>query len=91
MDKYYSAFERRIYSIGDLLGQAGGLYGTSLIIGAFFVSAVANRLFVSSILNKIYMLDSGREKDIQADKVRNFDPLKKKSQLAWAKSSVKEK
>lgn len=88
MDKYFSAYERRIYSIGDMLGQAGGLYGTALIVGGLFVSAVANRLFVSSILNKLYQIDIGREESMSKDKAKKLDPIRRSGTKRPANSFV---
>ena len=53
-DSNYDTYYRRIYSIGDLLGQTGGMYSSILLIGAAFVGIFSERLFVSSILRKIY-------------------------------------
>ena len=53
-DSNYDTYYRRVYSIGDLLGQTGGMYSSILLIGATFVGIFSERLFVSSILRKIY-------------------------------------
>ena len=64
LDSYFDNYSRRIYSLGDLLGQVGGLYSSILIIGALFVGIFSERLFVSSILRKIYQIDKMRDDEI---------------------------
>lgn len=53
-DLKYSEFERKIYSIGDLLGQIGGFLGTLTAVGALLIGSIADRLYYGSILSKIY-------------------------------------
>mmetsp|Transcript_7032 Transcript_7032/g.7961 ORF Transcript_7032/g.7961 Transcript_7032/m.7961 type:complete len:255 (-) Transcript_7032:179-943(-) len=70
-DEKYDMYERRVYSIGDLLGQMGGLYQSVFVIGTIFVFVFSERLFISSILRKIYQIDMLRETQIkQLDKQR---------------------
>ena len=64
LGSYFDNYSRRIYSLGDLLGQVGGLYSSILIIGALFVGIFSERLFVSSILRKIYQIDKIRDDEI---------------------------
>jgi len=53
-DSNYDIYERKIYSILDLLGDIGGLAESIYIIGSILVSFVAHRFFISSILKNIY-------------------------------------
>ena len=64
-DSNYDTYYRRIYSIGDLLGQTGGMYSSILLIGAAFVGIFSERLFVSSILRKIYQIDQIRDQEVR--------------------------
>ena len=72
-DYEYSIYERRIYSLGELLGQIGGLFQIILMVGVTIVSLFSEKLFVSSIIRKIYQIDDTRE-----DVVRNISKLKMK-------------
>lgn len=65
-DAYYDVYQRRVYSLGDLFGQIGGLYSSVFVVGAVFVAVFSERLFVSSILRKIYQIDQLRENEIKA-------------------------
>ena len=70
-DAFYDVYERRVYSIGDLLGQLGGVYESLMLSGALLVGVFSERLFISSILHKIYQIDQLREKEV-------FDEFHKK-------------
>ena len=61
LDSNYDQYFRRVYSVGDLFGQTGGLYSVLFIIGSIFVGLFTERLFVSSILRKIYQIDQTRD------------------------------
>lgn len=69
-DKTSDVYERRIYSIGDLLGQAGGFYGSFIGIGSIFLFIFSERLFVASILRKIYQIDTWQERERLDPKLR---------------------
>ena len=75
MDKYYNAYERTIFTVGDVLSNAGGLYGSVLLIGGLFVSLIANRLFISAILHKIYQIDARRDFEVSVDQIRSMNPI----------------
>ena len=64
LDSNYDQYFRRVYSIGDLFGQTGGLYSILFIIGSLFVGMFTKSLFVSSILRKIYQIDQARDLEI---------------------------
>ena len=67
LDSNYDQYSRRVYSIGDLFGQTGGLYSALFLIGSIFIVVFIERLFVSSILRKIYQIDLARELEIRKD------------------------
>ena len=71
LDANYDNYYRRVYSIGDLLGQTGGLYSSVLMIGGFIVGIFSERLFVSSILHKIYQIDHNRDNEIRNKILQN--------------------
>ncbi len=50
----YNIYNRQIYSIMDLLGDIGGMYGSILSLGYLLVSFVSHRLFISAILKQLY-------------------------------------
>ena len=60
-DKTSDIYERQIYSLAELLGQAGGFYGALLAIGSILIFVFSERLFVASILRKIYQIDTWQE------------------------------
>ena len=75
LDPKSDVYERRVYSIGDLLGQAGGVYESLMVMGALFVGIFSERLFISAIMKKIYQIDQIRENEVieQAKKKKNRD------------------
>ncbi|CDW71429.1 UNKNOWN [Stylonychia lemnae] len=62
-DRTYDNYERKVYGFLEFLGDLGGLQGSLISIGMFFVGFVAQRLFFSKIIKKIY----------QVRKYDNFD------------------
>ncbi|CAI2387803.1 unnamed protein product [Moneuplotes crassus] len=78
-DKTSDVYERRIYSIGDLLGQAGGFYGSFIGIGSIFLFIFSERLFVASILRKIYQIDTWQERE-------RLDPTLRKNHKNYHKN-----
>ena len=63
-DKTTDIYERKIYSLGEVLGQAGGFYGALLGIGSVLIFIFSERLFVSSVLKKIYQIDTWQEREM---------------------------
>lgn len=51
MDPRYESYERKIYSVLELLGDIGGLWQSLFLIGFLCVDFLSHRLFVASILN----------------------------------------
>jgi len=80
-DKVSDVYERKVYTLGDLLGQAGGFFGSLIAIGSLFLSIFSSRLFVSSILKKIYQIDTWQERErLDPDlKENNKDYLQNRS------------
>jgi hypothetical protein len=54
LDKSYDIYERKVYSLLDLLGDIGGLKESVLLIGFLMVDFFSERLLVSSIMRKMY-------------------------------------
>ncbi|CAI2359482.1 unnamed protein product [Moneuplotes crassus] len=81
IDKITDTYERQIYSIGELLGQAGGFYGALVGIGSVFLFIFSERLFVSSVLRKIYQIDSWQEKEKLDKKLRERHRKEYKNQF----------
>ncbi|CDW91220.1 UNKNOWN [Stylonychia lemnae] len=55
-DRTYDNYERKVYGFLEFLGDVGGLQGSLISIGMFFVGFVAQRLFFSKIIKKIYQV-----------------------------------
>ncbi|CAI2358867.1 unnamed protein product [Moneuplotes crassus] len=62
-DKTSDIYERKIYSLGELIGQAGGFYTLLSLVGSILLFIFSERLFVSSILAKIYQIDKWQEQE----------------------------
>ncbi|CAI2359077.1 unnamed protein product [Moneuplotes crassus] len=60
-DKTSDIYERKIYSLGELIGQAGGFYTVLALFGSILLFIFSERLFVSSILSRIYQIDRWQE------------------------------
>ena len=47
-------FERRVYSLGDLIGQLGGFYSALFFFGKLLMVSIQSNIYFSSILGKLY-------------------------------------
>ncbi|CDW91266.1 UNKNOWN [Stylonychia lemnae] len=56
LDNEYDLYNRKIYSILELLGDIGGLYRALSAIGIFIVAQIASTLFFSDVMTKIYQV-----------------------------------
>ena len=59
-DPKYDLYERKIYSLLELLGDIGGLWQSLFIIGYVAVNFIAYRIFVASLLKQIYHVKHDR-------------------------------
>ena len=57
-DQEFKLYDRKVYSIGDLLGQIGGFFEVIYAIGAFLTLLFVERMITASIVSKIYQVDS---------------------------------
>ena len=55
-DSEYSMYQRRVYSVMDLLGDIGGLYSSLFSIGYLLIYFYRHRMFISAILKKMYQV-----------------------------------
>ena len=60
-DKTSDIYERKVYSLGKLIGQVGGFYGGLMGLGSLLLFIFTEKLFVSAILEKIYQIDTWQE------------------------------
>ena len=56
IDNNYDIYERKIYSVMELLGDIGGLQGSLYMIGLFVIGFFSRRLFISAIMKNIYQV-----------------------------------
>jgi len=80
-DRTSDQYERKIFSLGEVLGLAGGFHGAFIMIGGIFFFIFSERLFVSAILKKIYQIDTWQEnekldKDLRPDHKKNYKDRK---------------
>ncbi|CDW83128.1 UNKNOWN [Stylonychia lemnae] len=71
-DNRYDVYSRKIYSILELLGDIGGLYGALVGIGFVFVGFISSRMFLSDIMKKIYQV----RKYILEPEISDFEQVK---------------
>jgi hypothetical protein len=64
-DAKYDIYQRKIYSILELLADIGGLYQSLFVIGFVLVNFIAYRLFVASILKQIYQVKHDRNEGVE--------------------------
>jgi len=62
-DPKFEVYERKIYSVLELLGDIGGLWQSLFIIGYVGVNFIAYRIFVASLLKQIYHVKHDRSRD----------------------------
>ncbi len=71
-DSKYNNFERKIYSLLDILGDIGGLYQSLYVLGFLSVNFLAYRIFVANLLKHIYQVKKDRsEKKVATNTNKN--------------------
>ncbi|TNV85532.1 hypothetical protein FGO68_gene3405 [Halteria grandinella] len=65
-DSRYDYYERRVYSMLELLGDIGGLQQSLYIIGLIMCQFFTYRIFLSSVLKQIYQVKHDKRFDIHA-------------------------
>lgn len=58
-DPRYDSYERKIYSILEMLGDIGGLQQSLFIMGMLLCQFFTYRVFISSLLKQVYQIKSG--------------------------------
>jgi len=56
-DEMFQFYDRKVYSIGDLLGQIGGFFEVIHALGMFLTLAVAQRLMTAALAKSVYQVD----------------------------------
>jgi hypothetical protein len=57
-DEMYQFYDRKVYSIGDLVGQIGGFFEIIKSLGALMTFFIAQRLFSATLANNLYQIRS---------------------------------
>ena len=73
-DRNYESYERKIYSVLDLLGDIGGLNEALFFIGFCFIGIFQKRMLTSAIMSNVYQnqkLDQPKLKKRQSTKESN--------------------
>ena len=55
-DSNEDLYERRVYSIMDLIGQLGGFFEMLLIIGGVLINSFREKAYLYSVFNKLYTM-----------------------------------
>jgi uncharacterized protein YbcI len=55
-DEMYQFYDRKVYSIGDLVGQIGGFFEIIKSLGALMTFFIAQRLFSATLANNLYQI-----------------------------------
>ena len=55
-DNHYEIYERKVYSILELIGDIGGLWEGVFILGQLMIGFVSYRMFASEIMKHIYQV-----------------------------------
>ncbi|CDW87303.1 UNKNOWN [Stylonychia lemnae] len=56
LDNHYDVYQRKIYSILELLAELGGLYRSLFTIGLLFIGLIAQKLFLIDIMHSTYQV-----------------------------------
>jgi len=62
-DSNSDQYERRVYSIMDVIGQLGGFFEVLIIFGGFLVNSFSVRIFYYSLFNKLYHISDKNKKE----------------------------
>ena len=58
LDSKYTNVERRVYTLGDLFGQIGGMKEMLSLIAILLVSSFNNKLYTSTLISSLYLVES---------------------------------
>ena len=72
-DYEYETYERVVFSILDLFGNVGGVFGIFTIFGSYFVGVFASRFFNYSIISNFYQIDTSYKFEKYHSNNRIFD------------------
>jgi hypothetical protein len=76
MDFEYDIFERKVYSLLDLLGDIGGVSNSLTLIGVFIIGIFQDDLLRSALIRTIYQVNkqySDNNEDNCDDKEKKRD------------------
>lgn len=54
IDNKYQIYERKIYSVLDLLGDVGGMLEAIRVLGFLIVGFISSKQFQAALLSKVY-------------------------------------
>jgi hypothetical protein len=68
LDSINHNYERRVFSLSDMMGLIGGVFEVLLVTGSFLVGFISRKMFSAAILNKLYCVDDiNQETECQMD------------------------
>ena len=75
LDSKYTNIERRVYTLGDLFGQIGGMKEMLSLIAILFVSSYTSKLYISKLISSLYLVESNHK---QTNKIEDDNKLELK-------------
>ena len=58
LDSKYNVIDRKVYSLGDMFGQIGGMDSIMINIGSIIVGIFSSKIFIASLLSTFYHVSS---------------------------------
>lgn len=60
LDSNYLQYERKIYSLFELLRDIGGLQRSVFVLGLILVNLISYRVFISQMIKKLYYIKNSK-------------------------------
>lgn len=57
LDSKYNKIERKVYTLGDMLGQIGGMHDILLLMGTLAVGVFTTKIYTASLLSNLYQVE----------------------------------
>ena len=78
LDSKYTNIERRVYTLGDLFGQIGGIKEVLSLIAILLVGSFPNKLYISTLISNLYIVESNHN---QTNKIEDGNKIEDENKL----------
>ena len=69
LDNKYQVTSRQVYSLGDMVGQVGGMYSILFTFWSFFVGTISSRIYLNSLISSFYQVHKDKSTKVSPRKL----------------------